>query len=53
MITYDKVKKLKINSKKLLDKYKYSKKYFTRNRKISCKDIIYFTLYVCQWCETN
>ena len=50
MITYDKVKKLKIkiNSKKLLDKYKYSKKYFTRNRKISCNDIIYFTLYVCQ-----
>ena len=50
MITYDKVKKLriKINCKELLDKYKYSKKYFTRNRKISCKDIIYFTLYVCQ-----
>ena len=46
MITYDKVKKLriKINCKELLDKYKYSKKYFTRNRKISCKDIIYFTL---------
>ena len=46
MITYDKVKKLrlKINSKELPDKYKYSKKYFTRNRKISCKDIIYFTL---------
>ncbi len=50
MITYDKVKKLriKISSKELSDKYKYSKKYFTRNRKISCKDIIYFTLYVCQ-----
>lgn len=46
MITYDKVKKLriKINSKELSGKYKYSKKYFTRNRKISYKDIIYFTL---------
>lgn len=46
MITYDKVKKLriKISSKELLDKYKYSKKYFSRNRKISHKDIIYFTL---------
>ena len=50
MIAYDKVKKLrlKISSRELIDKYKYSKKYFTRNRKISCKDIIYFTLYVCQ-----
>lgn len=46
MITYDKVKKLntKISSKKLEEKYRYSAKYFTRNRKINFKDSVYFTL---------
>lgn len=46
MITYDKIKKIsnKIYQGELSKKYRIDKKYFTRNRIITCEDIVYFTL---------
>ena len=46
MITYEKLKKLNtlILSERLIEKYKYKKKYFTRKRQINSEDVIYFTL---------